>query len=187
MIYCYGNASSICNTLSIAKEYSRKFKLKVVLFDYPGYGISKGTPSEESTIEALRKIIMIHKKSYLVGESLGTGVVLSYARKYENEFIESITLISPFTSLISVATKHFLLEMLYDAIGDSFYKNYDNIRFVPSSTPITIISLKSDDVVPNSHGKELSEICSHSKFIEIKSRNNNHGNFSYSCLKYVTF
>lgn len=179
-LYCYGNASSIMNSLNVAKEYGYMNKVTVILFDYPGYGISSGSPSEKSITDALDSVLEYFPKVTLIGESIGTGVVLSYAAKYGTSRISSIRLISPFTSILAVVSTNFLIKILYDITGSCFYNSLDNIKKISPDVPIHIFSLLQDKLIPLQHGKSLFE-CGRAniKLTEVSNDDFNHSNFGF--------
>ena len=63
--------------------------MHVVAFDYQGYGLSEGEPSESACYQDLacvvdyvnRALLTPNRNIYLVGQSLGTGVVIDYVSK----------------------------------------------------------------------------------------------------------
>ena len=48
VLFCHGNAGNISDLLGVAED-AHRLGLEILLFDYRGYGQSKGTPSEEGT------------------------------------------------------------------------------------------------------------------------------------------
>lgn len=189
MIYCYGNASNLLNSISLAKEFCEKYKITVILFDYPGYGISDGKPNEKSLIDALGRVIDKIGNCHLVGESIGAGVVLSYIGTYGTSKVKSVNLISPFSSLVSVISKNSIVELFYDITGTCFYRNYYNISKINWPLPVTIINLQEDTLIGPKHSIILANICKHCKHITLNGLNRNitHGNFGYIAINYVNF
>ena len=183
-VYCYGNASSIIDMLRLGCEYSRTNKITIILFDYPGYGISKGSPSEKNNIDALNSVLKNFNSVQLIGESLGTGVVLSYVGKFGSDKILSIRLVSPFTSLLRVISSNMIVEMFYDVTGSCHYRNYNNIAMVPHKIPVYIYSLIQDELIPPIHGKILHESGNNVRFFEISDAKFNHSSFGYKCVRY---
>lgn len=184
VIYCYGNSASILNMLKLGKEYSLVNKITVILFDYPGYGISHGNPSEGNINVALRDVLTNFDKVHLIGESLGTGVALSYAATFGTNQILSIRLISPFTSLIRVVSNNMLLEMFYDMTGECHYRSYHNIMGISIEIPISIYSLLQDELISSNQGKILSGCRKNVYFTEISDPNFGHSNFGNKCVQY---
>ena len=208
-VFCYHQSASIWATLPSAVEYSRVHGRRVVLFDYPGYGISEGSPWENSIVAALEDVVRtINLPSvHLVGDSVGAGVVLSYmAKRVRSEShrtwawthppqkhlhptqIESIRLVSPFTSLKShLFGDSPLLSAVYQVCGDCFYQNDQNIYAVPESVPVFIFSLVSyycADYVPVKHpddGHRLSQLRGNTHYVACDYPSCNPNRFGYMC------
>lgn len=185
IIYASGNNTSVLQMIPLAKEYSRMTRKNVIIFDYPGYGFLTGTPDHDSTSHALMTIMKDEEKYHLIGESIGTGVVLSYINRYGTNRILTVSLISPFTSLESIVYRSYLIEMLYSMVGTIFFDNYLNIQKIPNHIPVKIFSLKNDEVIGSDHGKRLHELCCHSEFIELENPTYSHGNFSHLVLQHI--
>lgn len=187
VIYCYGNAGSILRMIHHAKEYSRKNKVNIIIFDYPGYGISGGSPSEQNNTYALKRVIDEFDSVELIGESIGTGVVLSYMAHYQGYKVNKIYLISPFLSIINVVTNSEIIEMIFSLLSNDIYDNIWNIQFV--KCPIEIYTLKSDEIVPSSHGRKLfsrirNQRCDN-KFLELNNPDCDHGMVGFLCLSHI--
>lgn len=187
VIYCYGNASSILMMITLANEYSKRNNVNVILFDYPGYGISSGSPSEESIVNSLKLIINQFHNVELIGESIGTGVVLSYMAKYQGYKVTKIYLISPFLSIISVVTENILADFMFSLLSDDKYENMWNIQFV--KCPIEIYSLINDELIPYKHGVVLHQRIKNGRtdndIRTILNHEYGHGNFGSLCKLYI--
>ena len=151
-VFCYHQNASIWNTLPAAVRYSNAHGRRVVLFDYPGYGLSEGSPREGNIVAALDDVIrMLDLQSvHLVGDSIGAGVVLSYMANQVKPHsqtrtqVETIRLISPFISMKArLCGDSFVLSFAYQMCGDCFYQNDRNIFAVPETVPIFIFELTS--------------------------------------------
>lgn len=164
-IFCYRQNSSIWNTLHAAVKYSNTHDRRVVLFDYPGYGLSEGSPWEGSIVAALTDVIRTLglPSVHLVGDSLGAGVVLSYLAKTAGSSpttVDTVRLISPFISMTDkmCGNSSNLLSAVYRFCGDCFYQNDRNIWAVPKDVPVFIFSLApfedSDIIILDKKGKE---------------------------------
>ena len=158
IIYSHGNASNIYTNYNELKYYSDNFGCTVVSYDYPGYGLSDGRPSEESCSAAMYKVVdhYIHKYGkdniILIGRSLGTGVVVNYA--YDNNWYSQnkcpIVLISPYKSIGRVVCDSYVPET---SIANNKYKSYSKIEKL--QCPVKIVHGLSDEVIDASHGRYL--------------------------------
>lgn len=183
-IYCYGNSSSAIKLIEFAKIISTYYSIKIVLFDYPGFGDSSGFPSEENNINALQTMINMFKNSVLIGHSIGSGVILSCIKKYGDEDVKRIILMAPFKSLLSVVTSNILIEMLYPLLSNDLYLNSWNIQFV--TCRITIFVLENDTIINDEHSKLIfSRIRNRldNKYISFRNFNYDHSSFVTLCYK----
>ena len=92
--------------MSLAILWSIYFNINVVTYDYIGYGISTGYPTEEKLYHDLKCVmsftvnnlkIPLHK-IFLWGYSLGSGPTVDLASKFSN--IAGVVLISPLASCL---------------------------------------------------------------------------------------
>ncbi len=122
-----------------------------------GFGGNKGTPTEknlyidgEAALNWIIKNIKFNSEKIIVyGESLGTGVAVELARKYE--FL-SVVLEAPFTSIEDIAKKRYRIFPTKYLVKDKF-DNYSKIDQIKS--PLLIISGKNDEIVPHEHSIKL--------------------------------
>jgi fermentation-respiration switch protein FrsA (DUF1100 family) len=130
--------------------------LALMLVEYPGYGRSAGTPSEQSITDALVVAYdsLIHKpevdrcRVILFGRSLGGGAVCALARKRQSA---ALILMSTFTSVRAFTAR-------YLAPGFVVRDPFDNLSTVRSyKNPVLIIHGRHDEVIPFSHAKRLHE------------------------------
>lgn len=129
---------------------------RVILAEYPGYGGRKGDPGEEVFVSDAKETMRIAleqygKPLYMLGESLGCGVVASTV-KISLVPVDGIILITPWDTLLSVAKYHFpwlpvrlFLRDTYDTIGN--LKEFQG--------RIAVIGAERDEVVPIQHAQTL--------------------------------
>ncbi len=159
LIYFHGNGENI-ETLWISGLYTqfRQLKINFVVMDYPGYGNSSGKPSEESVLESASEVIRWVKENHpgnsliLAGWSLGASVAIQSAARHPGE-IRAVIALSPWLSLDTVAREHYpvwLVRMLLT-------EHYDLASALKKlKVPILIIHGAQDEIIPVSHGRELS-------------------------------
>ena len=85
----------------------------------------------------------------MYGESLGTGIALEMASRYD---FKSIVLEAPFTSIYDIAKKRYKIYPFRFLILDKF-NNITKIK--KNKSPILIISGKKDEIIPHIHSKIL--------------------------------
>lgn len=129
--------------------------MNVLVYDYAGYGISRGEASERSCyedIEAAFEYLRRERKFQpseiiLYGRSLGSGPTCFLAEKYSKAGapFAGVILQCPILSVYRVA-----LDFRFSLPGDIFC-NIDRIATIDS--PLTIIHGTRDEVVPFRHGE----------------------------------
>jgi len=157
IIFCHGTGSDVDSDYDFFKSVSDSEGNSIMLFDYPGYGLSEGRPSESKCVESLR-IVIDHAKTFfeenkiiLVGSSLGTGVVIKYIS--EHQWVTPVVLISPFTKITDILNFIPDFDFIPDVVVPEF-NNEQNIKGV--LTPIKMYHGKQDWLINPSHSEKLS-------------------------------
>lgn len=159
VVFAHGNGSDIIKMDKYGTELSKMLNINVILFEYPGYSVCDKTPSEQGCYNNLEKIInfMINNMKisknniYLVGNSLGTGVVAHYAATHQ--WLTPIMLISPYKSIASVVINN-------DSVSCKLVKNtvdmFETIKKLHAiKSPVKILHGDNDNVINISHAKML--------------------------------
>jgi pimeloyl-ACP methyl ester carboxylesterase len=143
----------------------------LLLVEYPGYGRSAGTPSQDSISEtftlaydrlAARKDVD-PSRIVLFGRSLGGGAVCDLALKRPSA---ALILMSAFKSVSAFAVRYLAPAFL---IRDPF----DNLTAVRRyKGPVLVIHGNFDEVVPFSHGQALHAAAPKGKMIVYQSGHN---------------
>ncbi len=170
VIFAHGNGELIDFWPVELKRFTR-LGIGVLLVEYPGYGRSKGTPSQSSITETFviaydmltARADVDASKIILVGRSLGGGAVCALAAKRPAAVL---ILMSTFTSARSFATKYLIPGFL---VRDPF----DNLSVVRSFYgPVLIMHGKRDEVIPYKHGLALYRAARDGKMITYDSGHN---------------
>lgn len=170
VIFAHGNGEIIDFWPHELQRFNQ-LGLGILLVEYPGYGRSRGAPSQESITETFTKAydIMAARKDVdpsriiLFGRSLGGGAVCALADKRPSA---ALILMSTFTSARSFASKYLAPPFL---VRDPF----DNLSVVGSYPgPVLVIHGKFDDVIPYSHGSALHQAAIKGKMITYDSGHN---------------
>lgn len=162
IIFSHGNGSDIYGMFNYAKKLCDTYNVGCILYDYPGYGLSEGIPTEKGCYSSLESVVNYVKNNMkiddkniiLVGQSLGTGVVIDYACKHNWNY--PIILISPYKSIISVVYDSSITKPI-----DKF-KSLEKIKIM--NCPIKIIHGESDNLIDISHGKTLYDNLNNKRF-----------------------
>jgi pimeloyl-ACP methyl ester carboxylesterase len=170
VIFGHGNGELI----DFWPEELRKFNrlgVAVIMVEYPGYGRSAGTPTEQSithTFVAAYDMLISRKdvdpsRIIFLGRSLGGGAVCALARHKPSA---ALILMSTFTSANSFAKKFlvppFMVRDPFDNL--TVVKNYPN--------PVLIIHGKHDTIIPYAHGKALHQAAKKGEMITYNAGHN---------------
>ncbi|KAK8792444.1 hypothetical protein WA588_004940 [Blastocystis sp. NMH] len=158
ILYSHANAEDLGFLIDFFRWLSKSLYVDVIGYDYPGYGLCPGKPTEE-TVKQCACMTMNHvieqlgippERLILYGHSLGSAisVYLSvFAAKTRDCSVAGIILQSCFMSVYRIA-----FDCRFSAKKDQ-YATVDIIRDVRS--PVTFIHGTDDPVVPIAHPKRL--------------------------------
>ena len=174
LLFCHGNGGNISDRLPFI-EIFHGLDLSVFIFDYRGYGQSRGKPSEMGTYldaEAAWDYLTIQRSIpgshiLVLGKSLGGAIA---ARLAMDHGLAGLILQSAFTSVPDMASN------LYPVFPTRLLARYgyttgDYVRRV--NCPVLVVHSREDEIVPYSHGRRLYEMAGDPKeFLEIRGDHN---------------
>ena len=171
IIFFHGNAGNIGNRFHIMKQWE-DHGYSIFIFDYPGYGLSKGNPTEKSLYksseEVIKYILKFKQKKDIVlyGESIGCTVASYIATKYN---INTLVLQSGFISIKEMGKDYLpiYLHKPMDLIND--FNTYDILS--KYNGKCLILHSKEDEIIKFRHAESLKDFSS--DFIEIQGTHNN--------------
>lgn len=165
VIFFTGNAQNSSNTMyyfyrsQTMKSVFQDYNLMII--DYPGYGFSKGKPSDDSMFTAsdyvfdyaanMKEVDQEH--IVIMGYSIGTGVACYCASKNN---ASGLILIAPYDKAIS----------LYNDAIDSFHGpvqslakySFNSVEYAQNvMEPTLIFTSKTDEVISYKHSLDLAE------------------------------
>jgi uncharacterized protein len=170
LIFFHGNAELI-DHMPHDFEKPRRWGVGVLLVEYPGYGRSSGSPSEEScTFAALAAYDWVKSNASVdssrivaYGRSLGGAVAIALAKKRE---LAALVVESSFASVAWFAHRFGVPEF---AVLDPF----DSVTALKGySDPVLIIHGEQDEIVPLHHGQELAQAARRSEFQRLSCGHN---------------
>ncbi len=129
---------------------------RVILAEYPGYGARQGELGEPSFVHDAQATVRLASQMYaepifLLGESLGCGVVAAAARD-ESLKIDALILITPWDSLSAVAKS--LYPLL--PVGLFLKDKYDSVENLKSFRgKVAVIGAQRDEILPIRHANAL--------------------------------
>lgn len=150
IIYSHGNAEDIGQLAPFFEMWKEK-DWEILAYDYPGYGLSAGLPSEEGCLQAIEAVYQYaiedcqrSPEHILVwGRSLGTGPSCYLAA---HQKVAGLLLETPFLSAFRTVTEIPFLPWDY-------FNNLEQVKHI--RCPSLIIHGELDEVVPFRHGKRL--------------------------------
>jgi fermentation-respiration switch protein FrsA (DUF1100 family) len=188
VLHCHGNAGNISHRVELARLFNER-KMNFFIFDYRGFGKSKGSPGEKGTyLDAqaaygyLVKTKDIPPERLVVyGKSLGAAIAIDLATK-----VKAAALISEsgFTSTTNLAMDVYKFIPLWLFVT----QKYDSIvKIGRINIPKLIIHSQNDEIIPFSHGKKLFEKASEPKEMYIMQGGHNDAFYIYSdkCMQKI--
>lgn len=174
ILFCHGNAGNISHCIE-SIEIFHSLGFSTFIFDYRGYGLSNGRPSEQGTYRDTKAAMdyLVREKELtpseiiIFGQSLGGAVAVWLASRHTPK---ALILESTFTSVPDMAAA------LYSFLPARLLCRYDYnalaaIRDV--SCPVLIVHSPEDEIVPFSQGRQLFDAANQPKvFLEVSGGHN---------------
>lgn len=182
IIRCHGNAEDAMQTLWLLSSLT-KDGITVASVDYPGYGLSDGSPNEEGCYRVVHRLYdwLVEEKGIspeniiIDGFSIGTGPAVELA---STRTARALILEAPYLSAPRIVTKVRLLPI------DPF-PNLKRIKDV--KCPITIIHGTEDSIIPHRHGQALYDLAPEPKqFLSVPNADHNNLMLVYGTNAYLT-
>lgn len=167
ILYFGGNSEEV--SLNI-EDFVRRIPANVILFNYRGYGLSDGRPSEANLKDDALRIYeyVVNRwnldtpQIIIMGRSLGTGIAAYLSARFN---IEKTILVSPYESITKVAYD-FAPKFLVDALLQDRYETIDIADQLTHR--ILIFVAGKDEVIRPYHSEALfTEIAGQKLLIEI--------------------
>lgn len=164
ILYFHGNAGNISYRLGIIdKLFELGFSL--LFFDYPGFGLSDGTPNENKCILCsdlfykylINEKLFISNNIIFYGESIGGSIAASLANKYN---IKYLILQSTFTDIKKVIFN--IIKINFLTMNNIGFETIENlkIRFklnkFNKKMKTLIIHSNDDELIDISHANNLN-------------------------------
>ncbi len=168
-LWCHGNAGNISHRLENLLLIHHHLEVSVFLFDYRGYGLSQGTPTEQGTYrDAVAALEYLHSRNDMdsrhivyFGRSLGAAVAVDLA---VHRPPLGLILESPFASARDMARLAFPLLPLHLLVR----RKYDTLSKIDKvSCPLLLIHGERDEIVPPSQGLKLYERANEPKNLSV--------------------
>jgi uncharacterized protein len=174
VLFCHGNGGNVSyyvNTMSVLHQMG----VHCFVFDYRGYGLSEGKPTEEGTYADTMAAYqwLVNKKGVeadkivICGWSLGGCIATELAGKVP---AGGLWLESAFTSYVDMAVYHYP----YLPVRWFCRFRYDTLNYLKKvRCPVLVVHSPEDEIVPFKMGRELYEAAGEpKKFVEISGGHN---------------
>jgi uncharacterized protein len=157
VLYCHGSGGNLSGRGEAVKLWVKALRLPVLIVDYPGYGLSEGTPTEAGCYAAgdaahdwLTKTMGVPgHRIVLLGGSLGGAVATDLAVRRPPR---ALVLIAAFTSFPDMAQKSYPWLPARWLVRNQM-DNLNKIGKVKS--PVFIAHGTADSLIPFSQGERL--------------------------------
>ncbi|MEJ2622513.1 MAG: alpha/beta hydrolase [Candidatus Thiodiazotropha sp.] len=172
ILHFHGNAENMLSMQSVAEPFIHR-NYNFLAMDYRSYGKSNGELSEENLFSDAALFMQHLLKSgwesseiILYGRSIGTGIAIQLASKYN---IKGLILSAPFYSLPSLAELHFPLL----PVALLLKYQLDSAKYLTQvKSPVLIMHGDSDQIIPLEQAERLAKIKG--KLVVLKNgRHNN--------------
>ena len=173
VLFCHGNGGNISHRIQKIKLLN-DLGVDILIFDYRGYGMSKGRPSEHGLYldaEAAYAYLVTNKQVLpeniiVLGESLGGAVAVDLATKHR---MGGIIIEGTFTSVHDMAQRYF--PFIPSFIISSRFDSLQKIKRVTS--PVLLFHSIEDEIVPFEFGTQLFNAAKEpKKFIKLRGGHN---------------
>jgi pimeloyl-ACP methyl ester carboxylesterase len=154
VLIMHGNAGCAFQCAHYADAIQKAAPLDVYLVEYPGYADRTGSPSEQALYESAEEgfeALPLDRPTFLVGESLGTGVATYLAGRHAKE-VAGVALLAPYNRLADVAQAHLRIFPANWILCDRF-PSEDYLRDYQG--PVAVLAAGRDRVVPERFAQRL--------------------------------
>jgi fermentation-respiration switch protein FrsA (DUF1100 family) len=156
-LFCHGNGGNLSFRGRVYRPFLTQMRQAVLLFDYPGYGRSGGTPSEagcyaagEAAYTWLTEVQKVPARRVLLyGGSLGGGIATELATRLP---CRALFLVAAFTSFPDMAQK----EVPWLPARFLVHNGFNNLaKIATCPAPVFIAHSPDDHLVPFSQAERL--------------------------------
>jgi fermentation-respiration switch protein FrsA (DUF1100 family) len=157
VVYCHGNCEHVADLVNLAFHLRSRLQATLFLFDYRGYGRSKGKPHEEGCIQdglaaqrwLARKEGVLNQDITIVGRSIGGAVAVAVATEHG---ARALVLENTFAELTEVAANRYP----WLPVKLVMRNRYDSLRRIQDyHGPLFQCHGAKDTVVPIEHARKL--------------------------------
>lgn len=157
LLWFHGNAGNISYRVELLSRLHRGLGASIFIFDYQGYGLSRGRASEKATYQDAHAALAYLRaradvdpsRIVYFGKSLGAAVAVALAAE---EPPYRLIAQSSFTSVLDMAKLHYP----FLPIGPLLRTRYASLEAIANvQAPILVVHGDRDDVAPLEHARRL--------------------------------
>lgn len=171
ILFCHGNAGNLSYRQNKLNELS-KLGYSVLIFDYSGFGKSKGSPNEQLCYSNGDIFVnYLTRKGYKIqniipyGESLGAAIAAYIARKYKL----SILIIESGLPGVKYLIKNWYPKLFF---LQYIFNEFDTISYLNGYTGNTLVMhCINDEIVPYNTTENMRKLATYS--IDMEGTHNN--------------
>lgn len=182
ILWSHGNGCDLIESYSSAKAVHSRLggHVGIIMYDYEGYGLSSGECREDNCYHDLKTMVDLcidtlripKSRLFLLGHSLGTGIVVDYVSK--NEWETPIILLSPYKTISRVMVDPHHMDLFTNFIVNSMDRFCSIDKIGKIDTPIIIYHGIKDDLIFYKHSLDLKKTNSkHITLVLLKKAGHN--------------
>jgi pimeloyl-ACP methyl ester carboxylesterase len=158
ILFCHGQQGNLSHRARVMKRLQR-LGMPILIFDYPGFGRSEGTPTEQGCYDSadtafdwlVREKKIPAEEILVIGKSLGGGIATDLASR---RTCRALVLVMSFTSIPDVGRRMFP----FAPAGLLMRNQFDNLGKIGSCTcPVYLAHGTDDWKIPPSHSERLRD------------------------------
>lgn len=166
IIHAHGNAGNMSAHWPLVSWLPER-NFNVFMFDYRGFGKSKGKPSQAGLLDDTQSAINVARhrsdvnpqRLVLFGQSIGGANILDVIGQGDREGIRAVILDSTFASYATIANQ------MIPGSGYLLDESYSGENYIASvsTIPLLLIHGKADHVIPWQHSEKLYSLAKEPK------------------------
>ena len=179
VLFCHGNAGNISHRED-SLRFWRERGFSVLIFDYPGYGRSEGSPSQAAVLASSRRAWkwlreeqgLAPERILVFGRSLGGAVATRLVHELlaRSEWVKGLVVESSFATLGGVAQSQYPWLPVKLLLRHPF-DNRERLKEI--DVPSLVVHSPEDDIVDFRFGEEIYRLLPGPKeFLEIEGPHN---------------
>lgn len=159
ILYSHGNAEDLGLILPLLDRMAEACVADILAYEYPGYGLSDGEPSEEACYAAIetaydyltRDLKVDPSRIIAMGRSIGSGPTVELVANHRE--IRGMVLTSPLESGIGI----FGNTAYHLGYNIDIFRNYEKMEQI--LCPVLVMHGRNDQVVPIENGMAIHRLA----------------------------